>query len=219
MGRKSKKHMPRVPECEIEYEPESRQSSVESWKARYDDMLDIALMETQEEKDAAMAKIEVGKNSYVDSLRNKSFGFGFNETMESAASGNVEYTISKTMDAASGNGSIGEKEELEVRVVVVRPRRSRKGRKDGTLKQRRLAVHRAEEAIGSVWGSLGDIVRRVLGVVWGLLFNARFHLALELFTAAAVAVAVSLSLGGDELPFRLMVLGIGLAVHGVLSLK
>ena len=209
--------MSRGPEREINYDPESRQSSVESWKARYDEMLDIALMETQEEKDAAMAKIEVGKNSYVDSLRNKSSGFRFDGTMESSAFGVMEYTISGTMDAASGLGITAEKQEEEVRVVVKRPRRKRKGRKDGRSKDSRLAVPRAEEAMVSILGSLGDFIGPVLSVVWCLLFSPRFHLVLEVFTA--VAVAVSVWLGGDELPFRLVVLGIGLAVHGVLSLE
>lgn len=219
MGQKSPKLISRDPEREIKYEPESRQSSVESWKARYDEMLDIVLMETQEEKDAAMAKIEVGKNSYVDSLRNKSsgFGLGFGGTMESSASRVMEYTIPGTMGAASGLGNIEEKQDEEVRVVVKRPRRKRKSRKDDHLKDSRLAIPRAEEAMISALGSLGDVIGQVLSVVWCSLFSPRFHLVLEVFTAVAVAVLVWL--GGDELPFTLVVLGIGLAVHGVLSLK
>ncbi|KAJ5661665.1 uncharacterized protein N7477_009281 [Penicillium maclennaniae] len=215
MGRKSRRPMSHVPEREIEYEAQSRQSSVESWKARYDEMLDIVLMETQEEKDAAMAKIEVGKNSYVDSLRNKSSRCGFDGTMESTISGVVGDTISGAMDATSGLGIIEEKQE-EVRVAVKRPRRNRKKRKVGCLVDRGLVVPRAEEAMDSISASLAGVVGPVLGA-WNLLFSPRFHLILEIFTAFAVAVSVWL--GGDELPIRLGVLGIGLAVHGVLSLK
>ncbi|KAJ6127439.1 hypothetical protein N7523_003051 [Penicillium sp. IBT 18751x] len=216
MGQKSRRPMSHVPEREIEYEPQSRQSSVESWKARYDEMLDIVLMETQEEKDAAMAKIEVGKNSYVDSLRNKSSRCGFDGTMESTVSGVVGYTISGAMDATPGFGSIEEKQEEEVRVAVKRPRRNRKRRKVGCLMDRGLVVPRAEEAMDSISASLAGVFGPVLGA-WNLLFSPRFHLILEILTA--VAVAVSVWLGGDELPIRLGVLEIGLAVHGVLSLK
>lgn len=222
MGWKNEKHASPVLEPDIESMHYPAQSSPESWKARYDEMLDIVLMENQEEKDAAMAKIEVGKNSYVDSLRNKPSRFGFDGTTESTASVIVKSTMSGTMDGNAGYWGVGEdvdeeEYEKEMSVVEERPRRSKKGRKERSSKDRRLAVPRAEEAMDCILRCLWDSLWPMVGVIRCHLFSPRFHLVLEIFTAVALASLVLL--GGDELPFRLAVLGIGLAVHGVLSLE
>jgi hypothetical protein len=221
MGRKKEKHASPMPSSEIESMPGRPQSSPESWKARYEEMLDIVLMDSQEDKDAALARIEVGKNSYVDSLRNRN-RFGFDRTMQSNASVIVESMMSPTMDGYAGYWGVGadlDEEEYEKGMSVVedRPRRSKKGRKQHSLKHRRLAVPRAEEAMDYILRCSWDSIQPMVGEVRCVLFSPRFHLVLEVFTAIALAGLVLL--GGDELPFRLAVLGIGLAVHGVLSLQ
>lgn len=221
MTRKSKK--PTTPICPdtsklaVESETDSRRSSAESWKARYEEMLDIALLPTQEEKDAAMAKIEIGKNSYVDSIRKKGRGCGFGESPKESTTGTME-------SVTTGIRVIQEREPTRASEESPQPS-ERYGRKDHPssatkdMYSARLVSNyfpRAEQAMDSVLTSLRDVAGQVVNLFRSLLFSPRFHLVLEIFTIIAVAVLVWVA--GEELPFRLAVLGIMLVVHGVLSL-
>jgi hypothetical protein len=209
MTRKSKKSSMPPNRDKLPPETDSPQSSVESWKARYEEMLDIALLPTQEAKDAAIAKIEIGKNSYVDSIRNKRPAF-FDECPKELAIGTVKC-------ATTGLGIIQE----ETARPSEESRRTRKGRvrKGSRAPKDKVPVSghfpRAEAAMDSVLVSLKDVAGQALGLVRRLVFSPRFHLGLEIFTAVAVG---SGWVAGDELPFRLAVLEIVLSVHGVLSL-
>jgi hypothetical protein len=209
MTRKSKKSNMPLNRDKLPPETDSPQSSAESWKARYEEMLDIALLPTQEEKDAAIAKIEIGKNSYVDSIRNKGSAF-FGECPKELAIGTVK-------SATTGLGIIQE----ETAGPNEESRRTRKGRvrKGSRAPKAKVPVSdhfpRAEEAMDSILGFLKDVAGQALGLVQRLVFSPRFHLGLEIFTAVAVG---SGWVAGDELPFRLAMLEIVLSVHGVLSL-
>lgn len=221
MTRKSKKPTapicPGISELAVESETDSRRSSAESWKARYEEMLDIALLPTQEEKDAAIAKIEIGKNSFVDSIRKKGPRCGFDECPKESTTGAMESVTTDTR-------VIQEREPTGASEESSQPS-ERYGRKDplstatkDMYPTRPVSNYfpRAEQAMDSILTSSRDVAGQVVSLFQSQLFSPRFHLVLEIFTIVAVAVLVSFA--SEELPFRLAVLGIMLVVHGVLSL-
>ncbi|KAJ5216440.1 uncharacterized protein N7498_002847 [Penicillium cinerascens] len=130
MTRKSKKPItpicPGISELAVESETDSRRSSAESWKARYEEMIDIALLPTQEEKDAAIAKIAIGKNSYVDSIRKKGPGCGFYECP-------TESTTGTTESVTTGPRIIQEREPTRASEESPRPRERYVRRRTWTL--------------------------------------------------------------------------------------
>lgn len=221
MTRKGKKPTtpicPDISELAVESETDSRRSSAESWKARYEEMLDIALLPTQEEKDAAIAKIEIGRNSYVDSIRKKGPGCGFDDSLKESTTGPMESVTTGTRVIQEGEPSRTSEESSQPS--------ERYGRKDSPSSAMKSMYParpvsnyfpRVEQAMDSVLTYLRDVAGEVVSLFRSLLFSPRFHLVLEIFTIVAVAVLVRFA--GEELPFRLAVLGIMLIVHGVLSL-